>query len=167
MTPFQLNILSINNYGDNKDKAIAAAELFTRVFNDPGFSEMVINFTWNGNAQFANNIGLSNGQIFQKIQDGAEIASPVINNKADLNLTAYSRWWPFGSAIGYTDVAANIIYTKWFFISASSPAKLAGHYAHEYTHSLGFEHDYDVTPQRPFSVPYAIGNMVEQIATGY
>jgi hypothetical protein len=39
--------------------------------------------------------------------------------------------------------------------------------AHEYCHKIGFEHSVQPTPSRPFSVPYGIGNIVEELANKY
>ena len=127
------------------------------------FKKSVLDFSWNGKNEFADNQGLNNEEIFNKLFAGKEIANPSENFTADFILKAYSKWWPLGSAIGFTDADAGIIYTKWHYIKQADIKELAAHYAHEYCHCIGFVHDYDDTEQRPFSVPYAIGEIVEKI----
>ena len=166
MNSFNLNIISIKNYDSYENKAKQAAALFIKVFNLPLFRGMVNTFTWNGQNQFANNAGLTNNQIFEKLIAGTSLTSPVANNIADIKLEVYAQlWWPFGPAIGYSDTENGIIYTKRHFVNSATLPQLAGHYAHEYCHLLGFEHDFNATDQRQFSVPYGIGDIVETMAS--
>ena len=164
MSTFKLNIRSIKNYGSYEAHAKAAAELFIQVFNSPEFKQQVTEFVWNGEQIFADNDGLTNTQVYEKLLGGAELPFPAEDNEADINLTAYGKLFPLGSAIGYTDANSSTIFTKWRFVKNSEPFELAGHYAHEYCHCIGFGHDYEETDQRPFSVPYAIGDIVCDIA---
>lgn len=163
MREFKVNIKEIIKYGGYENTAKEAGELFAKVFNMAEFRTSVLDFSWNGKNEFANNNGLSNEEVFNKLFSGEEIADPSQNFTADFILQAYSKWWPLGSAVGFTDADAGKIYTKWHFIKNAEIKELAAHYAHEYCHCIGFEHDYDNTPERPFSVPYAIGDIVENI----
>jgi hypothetical protein len=162
MKEFKLNIRSIEKYEGYEKKAREAAALFIRVFNSDKFKEQVLGHEWKGKKQFADNQGLTNAQILERLLDGSEIAFEGRNHAADFHLRAYSKGWPFGSAIGHADADKGEIITKWKFIRQSSVEGLAGHYAHEYCHLLGFGHDFDVTNQREYSVPYAIDNIVEE-----
>jgi hypothetical protein len=164
MKNFTSNIRSVKNYGDYEDKAREAVALFVKVFNSETFRNRVLHHKWKGKEQFADNEGLSNAEILERLLAGSEIAFPGGDSKADFHLRAYAKAWPFGPAIGHADADNGEIVTKWRFIKKCSLAELAGHYAHEYCHLLGFEHDYDVTNQREYSVPYAVGYIVEELA---
>jgi hypothetical protein len=161
---FALNIQSIENYDEYEDKAREAAAAFVRVFNSDAFKNRVLNYEWNGELLFADNEGLTNSKILERLLDGSEIAFEGKNQAADFHLRSYARRWPFGSAIGYADADRGEILTKWRFIKGSSISGLAGHYAHEYCHLLGFGHDFHETSKREYSVPYAIGYIVEELA---
>jgi hypothetical protein len=56
-----------------------------------------------------------------------------------------------------------LIVTQNWFMRRSSDIRLAAHWVHEYSHVLGFKHDYDRTPRREHSVPYALGTIVENV----
>lgn len=70
--------------------------------------------------------------------------------------------------VGETDI--NYVTTTYFeAFNRMNEAELAAHYAHEYTHTLGFVHsdNNQCDPKRDCqSVPYAAGNMIEIILTG-
>jgi hypothetical protein len=164
MTQFTATITSVEKYEEYEEKAHEAVNLFVEVFNKAEFKTRVLNHKWKGKEQFADNEGLTNAQVFEKLMAGSEISNKGKDYNADLKLRAYYKMWPFGSAIGHADADKGEIITKWKFIRQSSVEGLAGHYAHEYCHLLGFGHDFDVTNQREYSVPYAIGNLVEELA---
>lgn len=53
--------------------------------------------------------------------------------------------------------------TQWlsaWFINSSTIAEQAGNRAHEYAHKVGYDHPSKNTWDRPYSVPYAVGNLV-------
>ncbi|MBI1287942.1 MAG: hypothetical protein GC178_10215 [Flavobacteriales bacterium] len=164
MKVFTINIKSIKKYDDYEDKAREAAALFINVFNSQEFKNRVLHHKWKDKEQFADNQGLTNAQILESLIAGSEIAFEGKNHAADLHLRAYRKGWPFGPAIGHADADNGEIITKWRFIKGSSVKELAGHYAHEYCHLLGFGHDYDRTEQREYSVPYAVGCIVQELA---
>jgi hypothetical protein len=163
MGQFTATINSIRKYGNYETKAREAVASFVKIYNSDEFKLRVVNFKWKGQNQFADSAGLTNEQVYNKILSGSEIANAGNDFDADINLKAYSKGWPLGSAIGFTDPDDNLIYTKWHFIKKSTVKELAAHYAHEYCHCLGFEHDFEDTDQRPFSVPYAIGDIIEEL----
>ena len=56
------------------------------------------------------------------------------------------------------------IHKKFFRRSSWTPVDVAANMAHEWVHKIGFGHDYYYTEDRPYSVPYAIGNIVAEVA---
>ncbi|MFB9054000.1 hypothetical protein ACFFVB_13010 [Formosa undariae] len=56
-----------------------------------------------------------------------------------------------------------IITQNWFFKKPDNEIEIAAHWFHEYSHILGFHHDYDSTERRPDSVPYALGTIVKKV----
>lgn len=73
-----------------------------------------------------------------------------------------------GSTVGETN-GDDLITTYRSAFNRMSEGELAAHLAHEWTHTLGFEHSYsnNCDPTRNcLTVPYAIGNIIEIITTG-
>jgi hypothetical protein len=53
--------------------------------------------------------------------------------------------------------------TKYFYVY--TPYQVAGNLTHEWLHKLGFDHDVASTPARPYSVPYAVGYILRDLAS--
>jgi hypothetical protein len=78
------------------------------------------------------------------------------------------RWLPGsgGRVVGATE--DGIIGTYEVDFNSYSDGALAAHLAHEYTHTIGFRHTAGTCDDKRdcYSVPYAIGNLVELLLTG-
>lgn len=68
--------------------------------------------------------------------------------------------------VGYEDTDGSV-HENSTFIDEYTPAEVANNLAHETCHKLGYSHDFDATPQRPFSQPYQIGDMVEAVCEAW
>lgn len=102
---------------------------------------------------------------FDKTQRLDMLLRPVSFN---YHLMKKSFWKRFTSVIGWhTDdpcTPGDDIYTYIDAFDRMTVTDLAGHLAHELTHSLGFEHSFNNTPDRKFSVPYMVGDYVSENA---
>ena len=142
-------------------KVKEALGLLERIFNSDLFETSVLNFEFDGKKQFANNNNLTNEQIYQTIMNGRETYTQVDDHVAQLDLNLYTPpFWKKWSVIGYGYPGQPEIFMNHYYFDSFSIQQIAGNIAHEWMHKLGFEHDYRATAQRPFSVPYAIGEMV-------
>lgn len=102
----------------------------------------------------------SNVEIYNIIMSGDEAdTNGGIDHEADLNLTLDLRIST--DAIGYTKHER--IFTFQNFFEQLEPTKLAGHYAHEYCHTLGFA-DPSNLDELERNVPYEVGRIIEEIA---
>ena len=102
----------------------------------------------------------SNAEIYNIIMSGNEAdTNGGIDHEADLNLTLDLR--TSTDAIGYTKQER--IFTFQNFFEQLEPTKLAGHYAHEYCHTLGFA-DPSNLDELERNVPYEVGRIIEEIA---
>jgi hypothetical protein len=150
-------------------KLRASLQLLEKVVNGAEFKARILNHQFNGRTQFANNDGLSNEEILGRILSGVEVKAPEADSEIDLSLAVInsSLWQRFRrSVVGYTDPKSGVIHTYRTFYHAMNPHELAAHYMHEWCHCNGFGHDYYGTPQRPYSVPYAVGSIVSELAKG-
>lgn len=150
--------------GTEKDQAkvMASVAVLEMVINSIEFKDAVLSYVWNDDVQFADNQGLTNSQIYDVLMSGQEKLNPELDYTWNIEQHLYSK--RFSKAIGYTYPNVTWIKSNLRFLRSMSIAKLAAHIAHEQCHKLGFGHDYKATKKRPFSVPYAIGSIVQALA---
>jgi hypothetical protein len=150
--------------GNEKDQAkvMAAIALLDTVINSIEFHDAVVCHVWNDELTFSDNQGLSNNQIYDVLMSGQEVLNPDLDYTWNINLHLYTK--RFSKAIGYTYPNVTWVKSNLRFLRSMSIAEIAGHIAHEHCHKLGFKHDFKKTKKRPFSVPYAIGNIVSTLA---
>ena len=159
---FNTNIKTYKFTVSGKKKITAAAELIKQVVASEEFKNKVLNHRYNGKKQFANNQGLTNKQIYNKILNGAEVLKKTIDNEMDLELELYTD--NDSNTVGYTFPTTNRIWMNSKYFNKNTAALVTTNMMHEWLHKLGFGHDADVTARRPYSVPYAIGYIVRDLA---
>ncbi|MGK5084343.1 hypothetical protein WDW37_13685 [Bdellovibrionota bacterium FG-1] len=141
-------------------------ELIDQVFNSQEFHQKVLDFTFNGKPQFANNNNLTNEQVYEQIMKGHETYSAADDHVAQLDLNLYNPpWYKKKSVIGYGYAGHPEIYMNHYWFQRFTVQEVAGNIAHEWMHKLGFDHDFNRTAQRPYSVPYAVGNIMIELST--
>lgn len=138
-----------------------AEELIKKVIATDAFRDRVINHTYNGAKTFVDNGGYTNAQIYQKILDGAERLNNIANNVMDLQIEMY---YESSSTVGYTYSSSPKIYANTKFYNTYTPAQMTGNMTHEWLHKLGFTHAYYYSSSRDYSVPYAIGKILRELA---
>ncbi len=144
-------------------KLHTASRLIRKIVRSPEFKERILAHTWKGKKAFADNNGLSNEQIYQKIMEGAEkISNLGANNTMDLEIELYTD--KESITIGYTYPSIVRIYMNRKYYNKFRPYQVADNMMHEWVHKLGFNHDVKDNPDRPYSVPYAVGYIVKGIA---
>jgi hypothetical protein len=142
---------------DELEKLDVALELFDFAINSVQFQRFI-----EIHEPFETQENFSNEQIYGIVMSGDEkYTNEGIDYEADLDLTIDPR--NSTDAIGYT--LRNRIYTFRNFFHQLLPTKLAGHYAHEYCHTLGFKHTFDFQDISK-NVPYEVGRFVEELAIG-
>ncbi|MBN22981.1 MAG: hypothetical protein CL678_16975 [Bdellovibrionaceae bacterium] len=161
-----VSFLHLNNfYPEDRDKIYAAAEVFETVINSEEFKEAILNFTYNGKKEFVDNNGMTNQEVYDTIMRGAEGYLNEPNHQADLDLQLYwARWWKKWRVVGYTYPNTSRIYMNKYYFNVFTPSDVAGNMAHEWMHKIGFDHDFNRTARRPYSVPYAVGDLISEIA---
>ncbi len=77
------------------------------------------------------------------------------------------RWWaiwcgkPFVNEVGHREDIT--IVTQECQFNRMSDEQLAGHLIHEHLHVLGFDHPYDKSENRKYTVPYFVGNVASEL----
>ncbi len=137
------------------DKLDIALELFSHAVNSVHFKKSI-----EEHSPFDTVDNLTNNEIYTIIMNGDEVGGGRdIDEEADLNITMDLR--NSTDAIGYTKDER--IFTFQNFFQQLEPTKLAGHYAHEYCHTLGFA-DPSNLDELERNVPYEVGRIIEELA---
>lgn len=161
-TTFEVNLNLTGFTPAQEDKINDASRLIKEVIASQEFKDKILNFKHKGKRQFANNQGLSNEQIYQKILEGSEKFTPGKDNKMDLHLETYSD--KKSITVGYTYKTVKEVWMNTKYLGMYPASKITTNMVHEWLHKVGFSHDMDQTKVRPFSVPYAVGYIVRDLA---
>lgn len=165
---------SIEGYGEHEAFARKAAALLEEVFNSAEFKARVLK------GKFKKTNGLNNAQLYEKImlareKDGDGGADRVVDLRVrTLDLNGKDADWKtycYGDTIGVDGGGGGVLATcpnkLEVWAKAGKTSELAGHYAHEYIHQLGFNHYrswWDFTNSQKWeSFVYKIGNLVAEL----
>ncbi len=160
---FDVRTVLIGFTSKQERKLHSASRLIRKILRTPEFKQQILAHTWKGKKTFADSMGLSNEEIYKKIMDGAEMMNRLgPNNTMDLEIELYTE--NDSITIGYTYPSIVRIYMNRKYYNKFRPYQVADNMMHEWLHKLGFNHDVKDTPERPYSVPYAVGYIVKGIA---
>ena len=165
--PMKVNFMALVNYtNEGRAKAARVKEILETVLNSEELRQAILNFEYEGKKQFVQNNGQTNEQIYETIRKGIELAYAGKENTFDIENEIYwprrmKRW----SVVGYTYPDSSRIWSNGnYFYYSLTRTDLAAHFMHEWLHKIGYDHDGNSTARRPYSVPYAIGELVGEIA---
>lgn len=159
---FQVNVKLDNEFtATQEDKIQAASDLIKKVIGSEEFKNRILNHKFGGKKAFNDNAGLSNAQIYKKIIEGSEMLTPGVDNQMDLSLEVYRA---ANNTVGYTYPSELRVWMNEKFLNANKPYKVTTNMVHEWLHKLGFKHAAASTPTRKYSVPYAVGYLVRNLA---
>ncbi|WP_408098661.1 hypothetical protein ACJVC5_07040 [Peredibacter sp. HCB2-198] len=158
---FEVNVELENFDADQEAKVLEAAELIKKVIATDEFKNGILNHSYNGKKGFVDAGGLSNAEIYQKILEGSEKLNPGNNNAMDLKLEVYHA---NNVVVGYTMPSVIKIWMNSKFLDKNNSAEVTTNMTHEWLHKLGFKHSANRTPTRKYSVPYAVGYLMRDLA---
>jgi hypothetical protein len=160
---FDVRTTLIGFSSKQEKKVNAASRLIKKIVRSYEFKEQILNHSWNGKKRFADNAGLTNEEIYKKILKGSERQTDIgPNNTMDLEIELYTDMDSI--TIGYTYPSIVRIYMNRKYFNKFRPFQVADNMMHEWLHKIGFAHAVKDTPERPYSVPYAVGYIVKRIA---
>lgn len=159
---FDFNVRTYRMSRMKEAKMDRALNILKRVFSSSEFKRRILQHRYRGRRSFAQNRGLSNYQIYHKILDGVERLRPFRNNAMDVEIELYTDYQ--STVLGYTYPRSKRIWMNSKYFNRHTPGKVAAHLVHEWLHKLGFDHDYKRTHRRKYSVPYAVGYIVRDLA---
>jgi hypothetical protein len=158
---FTTNIKFVSATTSQQVKVEAAAALIRQVLATEEFREKVINHKYGSKYTYVDNAGLTNSQVYEKILDGAETLRPAKNNAMDLEVAFY---YENSNTVGYTTTGSMRIYMNTKYFNTYTPAQVARNLMHEWLHKIGFKHAVNYSTSRDSSIPYAIGEIVQDLA---
>lgn len=154
----------VNFPQEQEDKVHQAVDLIKKVVASAEFKNRILNHTFEGKKTFVDNKGFTNEQIYQIILDGSETMIPGKNGRMDVELELYQQ---STNTIGYTYPNTTRIWVNTKYFNKYTPVQVADNLFHEWMHKLGFDHAIRYSKSRNYSVPYAIGYLVEELAAKY
>lgn len=128
------------------------------IINSEKFKARVLNAWYNGKAQFKDTT-LSNEEVYKALREGAELdSSPDWTWNVEVEISKARC-----STLGWTYPNVRKFWINSCGFEKRADAGLAGTICHEYAHKLGFKHDFQKTPGREFTVPYAVGTICAEL----
>lgn len=161
---FDTNVATYGTTSSQEAKIQRAEEHIKAVIGSEEFRTKVLNFTYNGKKQFNYNNGLTNAQIYQKILEASETLTPGKDNEMDLKIKTY---YENSSTVGYTSTGSGYINMNTKYLNTYTSGAVARNMTHEWLHKLGFKHQVAYSTSRDYTVPYAIGKIMEQLSAKY
>jgi hypothetical protein len=159
---FSYDVQFENFTADIQTKVDRTLNKLTFIVRSKEFQDKIINHSYNGQKTFVDNDGLSNQQIYEKIIKAVEELDETkeVDYEMDLRLKQY---YSSKNVVGYTYPSDPVIYLNSKYYSSFDDMEVARSLIHEYMHKLGFKHDFYNTSSRKFSVPYALGTILEDL----
>lgn len=157
---FEVNLSLVNFSSEQEEKIERAIEIIKLVVATEEFRDRVLGHTYNGSKTFVDNGGYSNAQIYKIILDAAERLQPTKNNSLDAEIELYTA---STNVVGYTYPNTTRIWMNTKYFNSYTPAGVAHNLFHEWMHKLGFNHASTWSTSRDYSVPYALGSIVNSI----
>ncbi|MFA0964535.1 hypothetical protein AB9P05_22195 [Roseivirga sp. BDSF3-8] len=147
-----------------KKKARRVVALMNTVINSEEFKEKVLAYDFQDTRYRR-----SSKEAYERLSDNQQIYDILMKGNEQESPEGDDHTWQLRIKLGRFLFQVGrregdlIITQNWFFRKDGNEAAVAGHWAHEYAHMLGFNHDYEPTERRDQSVPYAIGHIIEEI----
>ena len=161
---FDTDVKTYSMTSSQEAKIQKAEDKIRKVIGSESFRTRILNFTYNGSKKFNNNDGLTNSQIYTKVLEGMENYLRSKNNSMDLNVKVY---FENSSTVGFTTTTSSYINMNTKFLNSYTSNQVTRNMTHEWLHKLGFSHAVSYSMSRNYSVPYAIGSIMEELAAKY
>lgn len=161
---FGTNVKTYSMTSSQRAKIQSAERKIIKVIGSEAFRTRILNHKYAGRTSFNNNNGLTNSQIYTKILQAAEKYKLTKNNIMDLNIKSY---YQNSNVVGYTTTTSIYINMNTKFLNKYTANQVATNMMHEWLHKLGFGHAVSYSTSRNYSVPYAIGKIMGELAQKY
>ena len=158
------NVTTVGMTSSQEAKIQSAERKMRDVIASDAFRTKILNHTYNGKKTFVDNKGLSNSEIYTKMLEGAEKLKPSKNNTMDMTVKTY---YETSTTVGYTMTGSSTINMNTKYLNSYTSNNVSRNMIHEWLHKIGFGHAVSYSTSRNYSVPYAVGRIMEQLAANY
>jgi hypothetical protein len=162
---FDFNVKTIRMSRVKEKKIDHSIDILREIFASAEFKRRILSHRFRGRYRFSMNKGLTNHQIYRKLLKGIERLHPYDNNAMDVEVELYTNL--HSQVVGFTNPRTRRIWMNTKYFNRNTPAQVASHLTHEWLHKLGFDHERGRCQNRKYSVPYAIGYIVRDMARRY
>jgi hypothetical protein len=159
---FDFNIKTVNMNRSKEEKLFRSVELLRGIFSSEEFRQKILEHRFKGKRSFHYSQGLSNLEVYTKILEGIERLYPLNKNSMDVEIELYSNYE--SNVLGFTRPFSKRIWMNTKYFNKHEDAEVASHLTHEWLHKLGFDHEKQRTEYRRYSIPYAVGYIVKDLA---
>lgn len=146
-----------------KAKYEQAIIVLKKVIASKEFKDRVYAHKYDGISGFASSVATPS-EVYAKLLSGAEKLSLTVDNELDMIISFY---YADTSVIGYTYATTKTVYVNTKYFDNYRLNSVAANLLHEYMHKLGYGHDSSATARRPYSVPYALGNIMRELGAKF
>jgi len=164
---------------DQLEKYIAAIQLVEQVLNSDEFERVILegphelNYINEKNheeetqscntTQSTYTFNVVDGQCMSNVDILNSIASAEWKLSVRINIRPWAIWcgWPFINEVGHRE--KGVIVTQKCQFDGMTNERLAGHLIHEYLHVIGFDHPYENSTNRKYTVPYFVGDTASKV----
>jgi hypothetical protein len=162
---------------EHSAKIDLASVVAEQVLNDPEFKQSVLDFKWEvsyrvgffrrkwvteSGTGFRMSEGLDAAGVWGKIEAGDELQKGAVDGEVDIIINVD---YPGKRGIlGWTMPSILNQHISGWFLEGAEVYEIVGNMIHEWMHKVGFDHEYRGNVLRPFTVPYAVGDIAERIA---
>ena len=146
-----------------RSSARVAASTLESIFNSAAFASRLV-----ARRDLQRTENLSGADILRVIRSGQSLTElhkgDTTNKPITLPLAIAPATPDYAKHDGFTDLDTGIIYVRKDWLDEKTPCQLAGLLAHEALHRIGFLHTSYYHPWLRRSVPYAVGDLVIELA---
>jgi hypothetical protein len=154
---FTVKVTSTNYTPEQRAKLDEAEKLIEIIASSVEYKNFIYNHRYGKSTSFDWPNGLSNSEIYEKLQRGAEALNPAVNHQLDLHVEMYRK---NNKTVGYTYPKIMTVYTNSKFHDKRDACGVAENIFHEWTHKMGFGHR---NSKAKYSVPYAHTRVVSEL----
>jgi len=158
----KINVEKLNNEL-RKSKAQAAAIEMERVINSDIFKrifyEVLTRYDY-PSGELSEWRYKSIDDIFAHFMSGREDLNPVNDGVMNIDIDDYYTW---KNVYGYGYAGTSTIYTNTKYFDVAKLVEIGSNLVHEWTHKIGFDHDFKATSRRNNSLSY-LSNLIYELA---
>lgn len=160
-------IEGFDQYPEQLDKIHKSFDVIEAVINSQEFKERVVSYKGQSGKGYTESNNLSNQQVYDFLMTGKELINgEATQGEINFDLKRHYFGWYFNKKVVAETAPGvnNTVKLSQYFYSFFDVHQMAANLTHEWIHLMGFYH---VNSKAKDSVPYAVGNIMGELAEKY